>query len=70
MIGMDGGVEGRAAAVKVVGGIDEGYHQGRLVVGDRLWFRSAAGKMPAGLGQTQSVALYQPSQCQVCWVII
>lgn len=38
--------------------------------GDRLWFRSAAGKTPAGLGQTQPVALFEPSQCQACWVII
>ncbi len=30
--------------------------------GDRLRFRSAAGKMPTGLGQTQPVALFEPSQ--------
>lgn len=30
--------------------------------GDRLWFRSAAGKRPSGLGQTQPVALFEPSQ--------
>lgn len=30
--------------------------------GDRLWFRSAAGRMSAGLGQTQPVALFEPSQ--------
>lgn len=30
--------------------------------GDRLWFRSAAGRTLAGLGQTQPVALFKPSQ--------
>lgn len=30
--------------------------------GDRLWFRPAAGRMPAGFGQTQPVVIPEPSQ--------
>lgn len=30
--------------------------------GDRLCFRSAAGRMPAGLGQKQPVALLEPKK--------
>lgn len=30
--------------------------------GDRLQFRSAAGRTPAGYGQTQPVALFEPNQ--------
>lgn len=76
----DGGQGGGAHAVKVVGGIDEGWcemEDGRtggdsgaemhcttvgVGGGDRLCFRSAAGKMPTGSGQTQPVALFEPSQ--------
>lgn len=30
--------------------------------GDRLWFRCATGRMPAGLGQAPLVALFEPDQ--------